>query len=52
VTVAGNENIVTVEAADGIVATASKNTVSWKKGVSGDKPAVTNTGTGNKIGKP
>jgi hypothetical protein len=52
VSVTGNENNVTVDATSEINATGNKNTVSWKKAQKGDKPAVNNTGTGNKVGKP
>jgi hypothetical protein len=49
VSVPGNENTVDVEATDNVVTAGSKNTVTWKKGVSDKKPAVHNSGTGNKV---
>ena len=51
VSVTGNENTVDADATGEIRATGNKNSVSWKKSLKGDKPAVTNTGTGNKVGK-
>ena len=51
VSVNGNENTVSVEASDAIAVNGTSNKVSYKKGVSGDKVAVTNNGSKNTVAK-
>ena len=51
VQVTGNENTVAVDATDAVRTSGSKNNVTWKKGLSSDKPGVSNPGKDNNIGK-
>lgn len=51
VSVSGSMNEVAIEAANKIAVVGSANQVSWKKGLKGAKPKVSNVGTGNKISK-
>jgi hypothetical protein len=48
--VRGNKNTVVVEAADAISTPGNENTVTWTKGLTAEKPKVSNPGNRNKIG--
>jgi len=49
--VAGNENIIYVEAVAVIDTPGNENTVTWEKGIDGEKPSIRNLGTDNTIKK-
>lgn len=51
VSVTGNHNTVTAMESDRIGVPGSNNTVSWKKGLSGKAPTVSNPGKGNTVGQ-
>jgi len=51
INVNGNGNTIAVEGADKISVTGNDNKVSWKKGVAGDKPAVSNIGNNNAVSR-
>jgi hypothetical protein len=47
--IAGNHNTVTADATDEIRLAGNHNTVTWKKGVSGGAPKISNPGKDNKV---
>jgi hypothetical protein len=51
ISVTGNGNTLTVDAADKISLTGNDNKLGWKKGLWGDKPAVSSIGTHNTVTK-
>jgi hypothetical protein len=51
VNVNGNGNTISVDGADKVSVTGNDNKISWKKGVAGDKPAVSNIGNNNSVSK-
>lgn len=49
ISVSGNENSATVDAADQIFVTGNDNKVTYKKGIKGAKPKISNSGNRNSI---
>jgi hypothetical protein len=47
--VAGSDNVVQVEEVDSIRAGGTRNTVSWKKAKTGDKPKIVKSGSGTHV---
>ncbi len=47
----GAANTVAIGEAGDILINGAKNTITWKKAKTGDKPAVTQTGVGNKVSR-
>jgi len=48
--VAGNDNTLALDAADEILVSGNKNTVSYKKGIKEKAPRVSSPGSDNKVG--
>lgn len=49
-TVQGNNNEVSVEAVAVVSVPGNKNRVTWSRALNGDKPQVSNLGSGNEVG--
>jgi Protein of unknown function (DUF3060) len=51
ISLVGSMNVVTIDAAGKISLVGSSNQVTWKKGLGGAKPKISNVGTANKVSK-
>jgi len=47
--ISGAQNTINIDEVETINIVGAENTINWKKTKSGDKPAVTTVGTGNKV---